>query len=238
MSFLDRLRRSGLDPDEILEKVLLVPTADTGREPGAGVLAEDTEIPFVVVPDDDGLLVLPAFTNEQALTRWIPQGSPYIALSGKVLVDILARSEFHRIVIDGADRHALAITRSAAQELVGVIPVPAGSTYRIGQPATPPPAGLADALRRACEREPAIREAYLYQFQIVGRDESPSMAVGLSLDESVDESESLRIAQSIFGDLDPNDWGYDFLDVHPLDGELLDAARANGVVILRRRQQP
>jgi SseB protein N-terminal domain/SseB protein C-terminal domain len=232
VGFLDRLRRPS--SDAILERELLVPTADTGRPPGAGVLEADTEVPFVVVADDDGSLVLPAFTSEEALTRWMPQGSPYIALQGRALVEILARSEFDRIVVDGADGHALALTRSAAQELIGVIPVPAGATFRLGQPAVPPPAGLVEAVRRACERELAIREAYLYQFQIPERDEPPSLAVGLVLDESVREPEAERIARSLFDDVDPSDWGHDYVDLHPLSGELLDAARASGIELVRR----
>jgi SseB protein N-terminal domain/SseB protein C-terminal domain len=234
VGFLDRFRESGRSPDEILDGELLVPTADTGREPGVETLDEDAEIPFIIVTDEYGLDVLPAFTSEQELDRWRPQGSPYVGLNGKDLVEILARSDLDRMIVDGAGRHPLALTRSAAQELVGVLPVPAGSAFRIGQPAEPPPTGLVQALRSACERQPEVREGYLFQLQIVERGEAPSLTVGLLLNESIDEADHERIGRALFDTLDPSDWGYEFLDVHFLSGELLDAARANGVELLRR----
>jgi SseB protein N-terminal domain len=75
MGFLDRFRGSR-GPDEILERQLLVPTAETWREPGSWVLDEDTDVPFVVMADHEGRPVLPAFTSEAALVRWMPHGSP------------------------------------------------------------------------------------------------------------------------------------------------------------------
>ena len=136
-------------PDALLEPELLVPTLDTGREPGVKILGEDSEIPFALVLDADGRPVLPAFTSEGALTRWKPQGSPYIALEG--------------------------------------------------QPAREPPDGLVDALRGACEREPSIAEAYLYQFQIVKLEEPRQLTVGLRLQASSAEGEYKRLAESING---------------------------------------
>lgn len=234
MGFLDRFRGAKPAPDEVLRQELLVPVPDAGQR-GPEMLEEDREISFLVVEDEFGL-VLPAFTSEKALARWKPQGSAYVALQGKVLVEMLAESEWHRMVIDGADPAAFAITRSAALRLLGSTSnsVPAGSTFRIGQPAQRPPDGLVDVLRSACEREPTVEEAYLYQFQIVERDESPYMTVGLRLHPLVEEPEAGRIAQSIGGKVEPHEWGYEFLEIQLLDDQLLDAARSNGVVILRR----
>lgn len=165
-----------------------------------------------------------------------PQGSAYVALPGRALVEMLAGSDWDRMVVDGADPTAFALTRSDAGRLVGaaVLSVGAGSAYRIGQPAQPPPDGLVEGLRSACEREPEVLEAYLYQFQIVERDEPPHLALGVRLSPSVGEPEVRRVAQSIVGLVEPARWGYEFLDFHPLDGELLEAARANGTALLQR----
>ena len=192
----------------------------------------------MLVLDDDGRPVLPAFTSEGALTRWKPQGSACVALQGKVLVEMLARSDWDRMVIDGADRDAIAITRSAVRRLIGMIAysMPAGSTSRIGQPAQEPPEGLVDALRSACQRELVIAEAYLYQFQIVERDEPPQLTVGLQLQPSVAEGEYQRLAESINADVNPQRWGYESLDYQLLEGDLLDTVRSSEPVILDRRE--
>ena len=234
MGFFDRFRSSGPTPYEVLERELLVPTPDTGEEARVDVLKEDREVSFLIVLDEDGLPVLPAFTSEKALTRWKTQGSAYLALQGKVLVEMLAGSDWDRIVIDGADEDAFAITRSAAQMLVGAVllPLPAGSTFRIGQPAREPPKGLVDALSNACQHEPAVAEAYLYQFQIVEREEPPQLTVGLLLKPPVAEADFMRVVESIKGEVDPQAWGYESLDYHPLDGELLDTVRSSEPVIL------
>ena len=236
MRFLDRSRGSSPTPDGILEKELLVPTLDIGQEPRVEVLEEDREIPFVLVLDEDGRPVLPAFTSEEALARWRPQRTAYVALQGKVLVEMLAESDWDRMVVDDADGDAFAITRSAAQRLIGVVAysVSASASFRIGQPANAPPDRLVRDLRIACENEPAITEAYLYQFQIVERDASPHLAVGLLLQPAIGEEEFRRIAKAISDEVGFQEWGYEFLEFHPLEGQLLASARSSGSEILRR----
>jgi hypothetical protein len=239
MGFLDRFRSHEPTPEEILEGELLVLTPHLEGEPGVfEVLGEAREISVVAVVDDEGLQVLPAFTSEATLARWRPEGSPYVALPAEVLVQVLANSEWDRMVVDGQEKHAFAITRSAARRLVGVTDrsVRAGSSFRIGLPAKAPPEGLVDALRVACEREPAVGEAYLYQFQIVEEDEPPYLALGVRLHPPGEAEEAARVARAITDQVNPPAWGYEFLEVHPLDGELLDAARSNGVALLQRQQ--
>lgn len=232
MSLRRRLWRKGGNPDDLLRCELLVPIPDTGRvEIGSRMLDEREELSFVVVEDDEGRTVLPAFTSELELTRWKPEGSPYIALVGRVLVEILAASDWDRIVVDGAGASPVAMTRSAARELVGVEvrSIAPGSSYLIGQPAEPPPDGLVEKLQSVCRRE-EISEAYLYQFQIVGED-MPHLALGVLLERVADDSEVYAVIQALNAQIEPTRWGYEFLDLHPLTGELLDAARSNGIVI-------
>lgn len=237
MGFLDRVRKSSAHPDDLLERILLVPTPDTGQEPrGLEVLEEDREISFVLLHDEEGLPVLPAFTSEDALLRWDPAGSRYVGLQGKALVEMLAGSDWDRIVVDTAGPKAVAITRSAARELLGAVShsVPAGSTLLIGQPAQAPPDGFVSDLRRACEGEAAVAEAFLYQVGVLERDELPHLTIGLRLDAGVDEAEAGRIAQSIGRAADPQSWGYEFVDFQLLEGEMLDTVRSAATTIFRR----
>jgi len=229
MGLLDRFRRSNASTDGVMERELLVPTPDTGHELGVRLLEEAEEVPFVVLQDDEGRLVLPAFTSEEALNRWKPGGSHYIGLQGKILIELLAKSEWDRMVVDGADARARAITRADARRIVRItsLSLPAGSV-RIGHPANPPPDELVRALVRACERENAVSEAYLYQFQHVELDERPHLAIGLQLGRSADEPDAHEIARSITEHVDPERWGHEFIDIHFLEGDLLEVVRANG----------
>ena len=234
MGLRRRPLRKGAEPDKILRRELLVPIPDTGRiEIGRRrTLGVDEELAFVVVEDDEGRTVLPAFTSERELARWRPEGSPYIALEGQVVIEMLAVSEWDRVVIDGAGASPIGMTRSAARELVGATSrsVSPGSTSLIGQPAEAPPEALVEALRAICSR-PEIAEAWLYQFQIVEQDDSPHMALGVLLKPTIDESEVDALLQSFGAEIRPALWGYEFLDLHPLSGELLDSARSNGIPI-------
>lgn len=190
----------------------------------------------MLVYDEDRLPVLPTFTSEGALLRWNPEGSRYVGLQGKALLEMLAGSDWDRIVVDPAGPDAFAITRSAARELLGAVPfsVPAGSTLAIGQPAQAPPDGFVSDLRRACEGEPAVAEAFLYQLGVLDRDEPPHLTIGLRLDARVDEGDGGRIAESIGRAIEPRSWGYEFVDFQLLDGDMLDTVRSTATAIFRR----
>ena len=210
-----------------------MPIPDTGAiEVGTRELEPDEDVAVVVVEDGEGRMVLPAFTSDEELARWKPQGSPYIALPGLAVIEMLAASEWDRIVIDGAGMDPIGMTRTAARELVGETghSVAPGSTYLIGQPAIAPPRGLIEELREICAR-PEIAEAWLYQFQIVDDDEPPYLALGVLPAQTADEMGVEALVRSIGQQLRPRAWGYEFIELHPLADDLLDSARANGIPI-------
>ena len=82
------------------------------------VLDEDLEASLVLVTDYDGLAVLPAFTSEAALLRWKPEGGPYLGLEGRFVIEVLARSDWDRLVVDTESPNAFAITRAQALTLL------------------------------------------------------------------------------------------------------------------------
>jgi SseB protein N-terminal domain len=120
VGFLRRSSRSNVRVEELLEQQLLVPTPDTGEPPrGSRRLEEDRDFDLVLVADDEGRPVLPAFTSEEALARWIPEGSRYVALPGRLLLELMVEHGWDRLVVDGADAHGVAITRAAAARSLG-----------------------------------------------------------------------------------------------------------------------
>jgi hypothetical protein len=118
VSFLNRLHRSRTAAS-ILDRELLVLTPDSGDEDsGTYVLEEERDFPIILVTGDDGLAVLPAFTSEAALLRWRPEGSRFLGLQGRVVIEMLSRSDWDRIVVDTNSRNAFLITRTDAVELL------------------------------------------------------------------------------------------------------------------------
>jgi hypothetical protein len=106
----------------------------------------------------------------------------------------------------------------------------------IGQPATPPPEGLTEALVRACAREPLVEAAYLFQMAIVESEEDPHLAVGLELDVPVEAPETSRIVQAIGDAIQPEQWGYEFLDFHLLSDEMLESVSSDAPPVYRREE--
>ena len=119
VGLFDRLRRSTGVPADLLERELLLLVPDSGEEPiGAQTLTEDRTFSVVSVTDYEGRKVLPAFTTEEALLRWRPEGSRYIGSPGKTVVEILARGDWDRMVVDTESPTAFAMTPLEAAELL------------------------------------------------------------------------------------------------------------------------
>jgi hypothetical protein len=118
VSLLNRLRRTG-GVASILDSTLLVLTpVSENASVGSYVLEADREISVVSVTDDEGLAVLPAFTSEAALMRWKPEGSRYLGLQGRVVIELLANGDWNRMVVDTDSPDVFAVTREEAVELL------------------------------------------------------------------------------------------------------------------------
>src|SRR3989442_6249013 len=90
-----RMRRLRKQHGSVLDTDLLVPTEKPGlAESNELVLQEETELPIGLVLDDEGRMVLPAFTTERALVTWLPAGSRYLALQGSVLLRLLVDNDW------------------------------------------------------------------------------------------------------------------------------------------------
>lgn len=80
------------------------------------MLEEDLEIGIVSTTDAQGRAALPVFTSEQALLEWLPDGSPWIALDGDVVLGMFVDGPWKTLVVDpGAPGFVL--TRDEARGL-------------------------------------------------------------------------------------------------------------------------
>ena len=62
--------------------------------------------------------MLPAFTSEAELLRWHPEGGQWVALEGRVVLELLVQNDWDRMVVDTASPNAFSITRAEAATLL------------------------------------------------------------------------------------------------------------------------
>jgi hypothetical protein len=111
-----RLRRRPRPFDWLGSALILVSAADLGE--GEGVLEDALEVGIVSTTNDDRQRVLPAFSSEQELVAWMPQGSPWIGLQGPEVLRIFLDGEWDLLVVDGAGSSPHGLTRDEAAALL------------------------------------------------------------------------------------------------------------------------
>ena len=100
-----------------LNTTLLVRTEEDledERDFPAGVaitLHDDLHFTIVCVSLDDGRTALPAFTDEDELLAYWPEGGPYIAMSLSDVLPLMEQSEADLLVIDPASPSPVLVTR-------------------------------------------------------------------------------------------------------------------------------
>ena len=73
---------------------------DVGDEPV--VLDEGLEIQLLAVQTDDGRSAIPAFTSEDELLAWDPDGGPFVALESRAAAAIVYAGGFDVLIVDPA----------------------------------------------------------------------------------------------------------------------------------------
>jgi hypothetical protein len=236
VGFLDRFRAAERPPEDFLEREFLIPIPEPppGLPQGPQILQEDLNIELRLVKDSEGRVVLPAFTSEQRLSNWLREGSPYIAVGGRLLLEVFLSNDWYRIIVDTGDRHVFAIERPQARHMLGLPQFPRGSRVAVGELDVEPE--FRHAVRTACEGEPAVVEAYVYGFALVEGDEKPrpNLTVGLLLQPGVPGARARETFTRLGDAVDPQSHGYAFIDFHALDGEVLEIVRATLPPVFQR----
>lgn len=107
--------------EDLLDQTLLVATTGAGLEPGEHVLEAELDVGVRSGFSADGRPELPAFTSEERLIEWVPEGSHWIGLGGRDLLHLfLSNSEWEVVVID-PPRRSMEVTRSVAQRLLQAV---------------------------------------------------------------------------------------------------------------------
>jgi hypothetical protein len=152
--------------------------------------------------DSEAGPVLPVFTRSEALFAWSPSGYTAVAVTGRALFEMAARSNTARIEVNPASVPRGWISRTEIEALAeGRVPpgprqdpTPEGETT-VGPPAVRPPDALVDAARRALETQPHVVAGWLFATEQGG---GPSqLMVGVQLARGLDEAATRETMQAI-----------------------------------------
>lgn len=245
------------EPQNRLEELLAAGARDPGQRPAFYRAFFDSEV--FVIPDaapgapgtrvidapltlrlrsweQDGHPVLAAYTAEARVLEHFGPGTPFVAMTGKTVLDSLGPRTALALFADPT--HAKQFT---SEELAGLrdgtllrpaqdYVVPKGTRVRIGTPASVPTA-VVDGLTSLFRTKPEVRAAFLMLIQYGEGD--PCLAVGIDLivgsrsasERSVLQQEAAFVARSALGE------GATTMDLKILGDDETDR-------LIRERMQP
>lgn len=162
---------------------------DADLPPGPG-----EALPLAVARGGDGLLYAPAFTSRSRAERFSAGRGTAGATVGNLAI---SWPEDVSLVLNPGEPTELVLPGDAVRDLAaderprGPSVVPAGTTMKVGDPATEPDAVL-EAAAAAAARHPEIEAAYRAQIHIERPGEEPHLAIGLLLDRQVHDLEQVH----------------------------------------------
>jgi SseB protein N-terminal domain/SseB protein C-terminal domain len=220
------------------------PRRRRSRDPGIDildaellVLADESEGTFDTLEDEDGNVYLVAFTSAESMRDSAEEGTTSMPLLGRNVLALLLETECAGVVVDPGGDQTLVIPRAAAEELAGPSQETlwAGPSVLVAEPDEPVPASLLERLRTVVAQDPTVNSAYFFLAAAPGREAYPQAVLGLDLASGAEISDTLLTAfQETHGPVAEFIETYPNMDVHVLDGGLLDLVREHGVLVYER----
>jgi len=188
----------------LLESTLLALSPEPLDRPQRWIARDGEPLNLVTSADADGI-VLPLFTDENAILRSQPQGSPFIALPSRAVFEMAVANGTNKIVLNPGSPTSGFVTRREMEALAhGRLPLGATEVIaeeeevRVGKPATPPPVEAIDALRVALGREPLAVKAWYFLMQQGA--EAPELMVAVQFRADISDDERAGAMRSVVED--------------------------------------
>lgn len=185
--------------EALLDADLIVPV--TGEDDAIREADGEVDLDVPILTAADGRTALSVFSDEEALTRFEPDGTPYVAVGGRTLFRLLAGEPPDLVLLNPAGPIGLELERDEIAALGrGEVPTvttgggpPAGTQLRIGTPDPDDvPVGLVPAAREALAADPGLVEGYL--LTVGSQDgEEDRIALGVAFAGDPDE-DAIRAA--------------------------------------------
>jgi hypothetical protein len=238
--------------EAILSSTFTIPTPELPegfRTPGGKPPLPNTRVDIVVINNNNGQKVTPAFTDSEALQVWDPN-TPSLGLKPQAFFQMVMETDIQQVVINPYDprrkmiRPGGVVTRAEMDLLArGIIPTPIGpkgvqfklktdQKVNIGFPTVRLSPEVEESLKTIATQNPEIAELYLFQM------ETPAgtwqIVVGMQIDKTLprerEEELAIRFGETIQPKLEKGQ----SLDFLALRGEFGEAVKAQGMAIFRR----
>lgn len=218
---------------------------------GKTIADGNTRVAFRTVEHPPGNVVLPVFTNVEALSAWAGPGGQWIGMGAQVVFQSIAAGNIAEVRVNPfrpgqtISRPGGVITRHEFLALAqGLLPeaqisgnttqmkVAAGQRVLIGTPANMPPAAFLKKVTDYFQAMADVRGAYLFQ---MAQGNIMSRVIGLHFAVRPDEQRMQEIMRGvgdvIRGEL-PTGEAVDFVPLE--NGPLLEGVQKNGVMLFRK----
>jgi hypothetical protein len=163
---------------------LLLPSVnDNGNTNGWQTAEAGTTINLSSIFDLDGLKVLGAFSDPNALVKWTNRVTQYTAIKTQDLVDFCRQNNVDRIVINSDQKNMFVLERN--RENITSRTITESTQVLVGTPITPLPQSTIDLLVKNFKRIDTIEEAYQYAQQM---NEETSLVLGIKMSVVSDNS--------------------------------------------------
>ncbi len=238
----------------VLASTFIVPGSVSGGTEvrnGKWIADSNTRVAFKTIEHPPGNIVLPVFTDVEALTSWAGSEVQWIALRAQELFQSIAPGNIAEVRVNPfrpeqtINRPGGIITRNEFKALAqGLLPesmissntaqlkVAAGQKFFVGVPAKEPPTELLNKLTDYFQQIPELRGAYL--FQITNQNVTSSV-IGLHFAPEPNVRRMEQIMQGI-GDVArgaiPAGESIDFMPLK--SGPFLDSVQKSGKALLKR----
>ena len=241
----------------ILATTFIVPGSVSGGteiSQGEWVADSNTRVGFKTIEHPPGTIVLPVFTEVEALTSWAGSEGPWIALRAQELFQSIVPAKIDEVRVNPfRPEHTITrpggiITRNEFVALAqGLLPesnisnvaqmkVAAGQKLLIGRPANEPSAEVLKALADHFQKIPELQSAYLFQ---MANGNVTSTVIGLHFAPEPNAQRMEQIMRGIGHVVQgamPAGMSIDFMPLKP--GSLLDSVQKCGKALLERQFQP
>lgn len=158
---------------------LILPTENSGSETiGRSTLEKESKLNLSSVYNLDGLKVLAAFTDENALLEWAKKPTQYTALRSQDVIDLCKSNGIDRVVINNLQKNMFVLERNRANITTNVIEKE--TKVLVGAPTHPLSQAVIQKLQQNFKRVDTIEEAYQFA-QSMNGDTSLVLAVKMSV---------------------------------------------------------
>lgn len=166
---------------------LIVPTAEVNSDSKEWkTLKKGETINFTTVFDMDGLLAFGVFTSEEALSKWINEETPFMAMPAKSVLEIAQEQSFDRIVIDSDQPNMFVLERN--RENFNEQKIKEDTEVLIGTPIKPIEGAHKTQLQNAFRKNNNINEVFHFAMQ---RNNESILILAIVLEQF---SENARLA--------------------------------------------